>query len=345
MYPLAVIGNTPTARALLLASAKAGFEDITWVDGPAAALQLPATTLAANTTRIILALDGGDALRDYAHIPDRQQFRLAGSAFLLAELPLGNFTEGRYGAPLVNIDSHLWPDLLAVASTLSPNQPLQELKKDFHVIADCSAPEADLPSTHELWHTQIPVDLKQNKANITWLGQGQTAWQFSTRSATHYLFATPKKLPLHERQWHPLLAQAVVNAKFIGEFNAVAPKVREHWYNGQVVFLGDACYAPNPYLREASACGLEDAWVLSRMLENYEEDIAEGLQQYAKYRYPRARKIVTHGSTIAQQQNITQSPRRFFNHFKFAFNTRFLPEIAMQGIDWFYGYDCIRGFR
>ena len=35
----------------------------------------------------------------------------------------------------------------------------------------------------------------------------------------------------------------------------------------------------------------------------------------------------------------------FFNHLGTALSTRFLPEIAMQKLDWVYGYDCIKGFH
>jgi 2-polyprenyl-6-methoxyphenol hydroxylase-like FAD-dependent oxidoreductase len=91
--------------------------------------------------------------------------------------------------------------------------------------------------------------------------------------------------------------------------------------------------------------GLEDAWVLSRMLENYEEDTADGLAAYAKYRRPRARRIAREVTATVKQHNALSPLGRLRRNINIAFSTRFIPEIAMQRIDWHYDYDCIRGFR
>ena len=351
MYPVAVLGNTPTTRGLLLASKKAGFENVTWFksaprSAQATPLEFPANPIAANTTRIINTLGGGEALLDLGHQPNRQQVRFANSGFLLTELPLGDFTKARYGAPMMNIENHHWTDLLALDDPPLDYPTLNDLETNHSLVADCG-PQAQLEVTmsHTLWHAAMPLNVKQSHANITWLNQQQTAWQFSTRTATHILVAAPANQPPEEHQWHPMLREAIKQSQPVGMFNPFQILIREHWRAGKLVFLGEACSSPNPYLLEAAACGLEDAWVLSRMLENYEEDIDDGLQQYVRYRQPRARKIAAHGRSVAKRENLTQPHKRFLKHIKAAVSARFLPEIAMQNIDWFYGYDCIRGFR
>jgi 2-polyprenyl-6-methoxyphenol hydroxylase-like FAD-dependent oxidoreductase len=91
--------------------------------------------------------------------------------------------------------------------------------------------------------------------------------------------------------------------------------------------------------------GLEDAWVLSRMLENYEEAVDEGLREYARFRRARANRLSRAAAVRAEQYFENTRLGRLGRNLNLALSTRFLPEIAMQRIDWLYGHDCIRGFR
>jgi hypothetical protein len=351
MYPLACVGDNATARAAIAACHKAGFSEVTWVAGAAPGDDRGAHTLPANISRIVTALDGNAALEEFGHQPDRQQVRLATSGFLLSELPLGPFSRERYGAPHVNIEASDWPRLLPVAKevALRPHQPLAELDHAFAAVLVCT-PETEIsssqpPATHKLWHARLPLDASMSKANITWLGQRQTAWQFSTRVAQHVYFSVPLNMQPQAKDWHPLLHAAVAAAAPDREFCAYTDAVREHWHAGAVVYLGPACCPANPFLREAQSLGLEDAWVLSRMLENYEEDVQEGFREYEKYRRARTRRVATAAARRATDMTRKGRISRFLSYLNVALSSRFLPEIAMHRIDWFYGHDCIRGFR
>ncbi|MCR9262027.1 MAG: hypothetical protein NXH95_20115 [Pseudomonadaceae bacterium] len=349
MYPLAVIGDNVTARAIVHAAQANGFADITWVGTPQATT-LPATTLSANLTRVIHALGLSDALQQVSFQPDREQVRFAASGYLLTELPLGKFTTDRYGTQHVNIEHE---DLL---SLLTPRHPVrdkadpapeqQTLEQNHSLVLDCASGQVKAGApTHELWHATAPFEPGIARANMTWLGQGQTCWQFATPSALHYVFATPVNQPLVNHEWHESLHEPLAAAQLLQQFNAANTAVREHWYEGHIAYLGDACYTPNPFHRETHHIGLEDAWVLSRMMDNYEEDIGDGLREYQKYRRPRVQKIAARNVLIAQQHLPTDNLSRFRRNISMAFGTRFMPEIAMQKIDWLYSYDCIRGFR
>ena len=108
MYPVAVVGDNPAARAALLACRRSGFNDLTWSSIPDESKPStlpPAYTLPANITRVIQALCGTQALDTLAYAPDREQIRFGPSAYLLSELPLGQFSQDRYGAPHVNIET------------------------------------------------------------------------------------------------------------------------------------------------------------------------------------------------------------------------------------------------
>ena len=74
-----------------------------------------------------LAPDTIDAL---GFRPDRQQVRFAKSAYLLAELPLGEFYEQQYGAPLVNFSARSLNDRLEndIGNPLLTGKRLEEIE-------------------------------------------------------------------------------------------------------------------------------------------------------------------------------------------------------------------------
>lgn len=348
MYPIAVVGTNPTARATMLACRLAGFEDITWVSAEAkpkaASVALSAQTLPANLTRLVTALGGGKSLLSLGHVPDREQVRFAKSAYLLSELPLGKFAQDRYGAPHINIANTDFIETLNCPNKPMPGRALDQLAADNGVVLVCTDTLAVDP-THELWQANLALDSTTANANITWLGHAQTGWQFSTPDHTHYVFSTPIGVALEISDWHPSLHEAIEAATLTGSFNIAGSTVRNHWQEGNVAYLGDACYGGNIYRRESLCLGLEDAWVMSRMLENYEEDIFDGLAEYERYRKPRTNKVARTSAELAVKQAVGAPTRQFIRNLDVAFSTRFMPEIAMQRIDWLYNYDCIRGFR
>lgn len=123
----------------------------------------------------------------------------------------------------------------------------------------------------------------------------------------------------------------------------IAP-VASYWHAGKTVLLGEACHAHPTFPSLSPSAALEDAWVLSRMMERWEESPHEGFPDYARYRKPRADKLRAFASAetaILLQRQPTAVWRR---NLSWSLTSRFLPEIAMQRLDWLYGYDCIRGF-
>jgi 2-polyprenyl-6-methoxyphenol hydroxylase-like FAD-dependent oxidoreductase len=90
---------------------------------------------------------------------------------------------------------------------------------------------------------------------------------------------------------------------------------------------------------------MEDAWVLSRMMENYEEDIGDGLAAYERFRRPRHRKVLAQMRDHLIRLTQPSSARRFQQHVGTALQNRLLPEIALQQQDWLYEHDVIKGFR
>ena len=354
MYPIAIAGTGTDAAVTRLACEKAGFSDITLIGQ--ACKSLPATTLGANTTRILSALGLGEALAGIAHAPDREQLRLAKSAYLVAELPLARFYADRYGSELVNVEAADLDQILNV--TVEPNADesappqVNDLAQSYALVIVANrnhleTSTSDSPTApsdpFNYFHSTAPLADTMANCNITWLGKRQVAWHYRTSRTTHFIFASAPDKALNPADWHRSLHDVVDQATSITSNTNAG--VREHWLEGNCVYLGQASYNPTPFFREAMACGFEDAWVLSRMLENYEEAILEGLREYVKYRRPRAQKIMLESNTRATDFTQPQKSRRLLRNVGTAFSTRFLPEIAMSKRDWFHGHDCIRGFR
>jgi len=136
-------------------------------------------------------------------------------------------------------------------------------------------------------------------ANVTWMGKGQVIFQRSSQSLTHYTFITHSQLPFEQQQWHrslaPAFAQKILTQTFYPKQHAIA----ENFQDGRRAYIGDACYAQYPSFLESHNSGIEDAWVLSRMMENYEEDIGDGLREYERYRRPRAVRVAQSRPTCA----------------------------------------------
>jgi len=117
------------------------------------------------------------------------------------------------------------------------------------------------------------------------------------------------------------------------------------WTRGAITLLGDACHPLRPYLAQGAAMAIEDAWVLSRMLERWEDDPACGLPDYERYRLPRTARVQAQSRAQGEEFHLSERRAVLLRNFKLALGSRYLPEIAMQQFDWLHGYDCVRGFE
>ena len=118
----------------------------------------------------------------------------------------------------------------------------------------------------------------------------------------------------------------------------------EFWHSEKLALLGEACHGHPVFPELAVAAGLEDAWVLSRMMERWEESPHKGYPDYERYRKPRARRLRAHADAERASLATADSLQVWQRNLKWSLTSRFLPEIAMQRTDWLYGYDCIKGF-
>jgi salicylate hydroxylase len=118
----------------------------------------------------------------------------------------------------------------------------------------------------------------------------------------------------------------------------------EHWHGGRTVLLGGICHAPPPHSSYGPSAMMEDAWILSRMMERWEEEPHQDFAAFERFRKPRARRLRTHANAELQTLTLTRPSRIWQRNLAWSLTSRFLPEITMEKLDWLYGYDCIKGF-
>jgi salicylate hydroxylase len=150
------------------------------------------------------------------------------------------------------------------------------------------------------------------------------------------------------REWlqgaHPAvrsLAPGILQARYLTR--PVAP-VAEHWYAGRTALLGSICHPPAPYSTLGAATAIEDAWVLSRMMERNEDAPHRDFADYQRFRRPRALRLRTHERSELDTHTLAHPGAIWRRNLSSALVSRFLPELTMQRWDWLYGYDCIKGF-
>lgn len=142
---------------------------------------------------------------------------------------------------------------------------------------------------------------------------------------------------------HPYLRGLLANPEVTLQAEPIT-SVAEYWFAEKMVLLGGACHAHPAFPELTASAALEDAWVLSRMMERWEETPHKGFADYERYRKPRARRLRAYAeaerATLAERSAAATWQR----NFKWSLTSRFLPEIAMARTDWLYGYDAIKGF-
>ncbi len=144
--------------------------------------------------------------------------------------------------------------------------------------------------------------------------------------------------------WHPMV-RTLIDAE--GELFKWALYDRDPlpaWTRGAITLLGDACHPMLPYLAQGAAMAIEDAWVLSRMLERWEDQPQRGLVDYERFRRQRTARVQRESRAQGQDYHLKGRWPALRRNLTLTLGSRYLPEIAMSRFDWLHGYDCVRGF-
>lgn len=136
---------------------------------------------------------------------------------------------------------------------------------------------------------------KGKRFGILPLGNGSVSWWAvanEKQSLPHHMSGRKKKLLSKFRNWYapiPLLISATPDEN-ISKTNAFDRIPSTGWHDGKVVLLGNAAHPTTPNAGLEVNTSIEDAWVLSELLEK-EKDIETALTKYEELRYPRTTLI------------------------------------------------------
>ncbi len=350
MYHVAIIGESLAAQVAALACAASGFHDIDRLQGSQHPNEEPQVySLGANASRLLRALVP-ESIDGLGFQPDRRQVRFAKSAYLLAELPLGEFYQQRYGSPLVNFSA---PALTAYLEEQIDNPLKNPMSLDdaeiFHQLTVLADSERGTKASNDdpsflIYHASLPYH-PLRKANVLWRGNGQYIEQLADKDQVHFQFVTRADIPFDPEQWHDSLQDALAAKMQVGGMSLNGFTASETFFSGRVAYLHSALTSASYIKVDAGNTALEDAWVLSRMMENYEEDIGDGLGAFERFRRPRHRKVAAKLCDHLLKLTEPSVNKRFSQHVGMALQNRLLPELALAQQDWLYAHDVIKGFR
>jgi len=143
---------------------------------------------------------------------------------------------------------------------------------------------------------------------------------------------------------HHHLSDALQGVQTASYVESGCPRVAEFWHAGKAGLLGDACHPLPGYESQGACAAIEDAWVLSVMMERWEEAPHEGFSDYQRYRRPRMKKMLSGTAEAVAELLAESSSQQFRRNLKWSLQNRFLPEMSMAKWDWLYAYNCIKGF-
>jgi salicylate hydroxylase len=144
---------------------------------------------------------------------------------------------------------------------------------------------------------------------------------------------------LHDlRNWHEDVKTIIRNIDTPYKWALLGREPLDHYVQGRVCLMGDAAHPTLPFLAQGANMALEDAVVIARCLDTFDEP-AEALRRYEAARLERTAAIVRGSS---------DNTKRFHNP---AFGSpegaaayvarEFLPEKVKQRYDWLYEYDAL----
>jgi salicylate hydroxylase len=109
------------------------------------------------------------------------------------------------------------------------------------------------------------------------------------------------------------------------------------WTVGQATLLGDACHSTLPFLAQGGSMAIEDAYVLARCLDQF-DDVAIALQRYEAARLERTRHIVL--AAVDQKDRLHGDALKSADTAKQHVAEKWTPERMATLYDGIYGYDA-----
>ena len=341
----------------------------------------PIIELTANATRILQALGLKKALAARSPEPLYSLTRTGRGGLLLSQRPLGAFSTARYGATCYLLAQSELLELLHDACDQADVEihelaaPLRAIDhstgtltfadgtRQQHDIIAIAVPLQAEEDSSRFSSTPTPAEFTVLRADSSQQGNAQAVqiWtskalcciEYPRKGGSQLLAIIPgahdhsppeQILSDHLATLHPHLRNLANGFERVSRLDGIDELPREHWHHARRVLLGNACHRLPAYATQATAATMEDAWVLSTMLERWEASPTEGLADYQRFRRPRVLKIREHAVAQARALTLAESKAIWRRNFIWGMTSRFLPEHSMSQDDWLFGYDCIKGF-
>lgn len=354
-------------------------------DQPSIAAPGDPLTLPPNATRVLRALGARLPLELISYQPSGLQQRGGRSGFLMSELPLGELAANRYGAPYLISEYHsLRRLLLQLAQNagvliryehICIGREQQTATFSDHsrhrarllVGADGTAstlrsslPQGAPKQAHagQQWSGSIAIERVpeslQQPAVTLWLGNGgyishcllpdhaQLHWR-ACQLGTHP--SPPTSVGAAFGAWQATLLQLLQSTVDVDSAALHDSSPPQALVDDAFALIGDAAHPLALHLDQGAALALEDAWVLSRFIDQLEHDPSAACAEYQRFRLNRVRLMTTRAQVEGQRRSAAPGLASFLDRAKTSLTSRFLPELAMQRLDWMFRYDCIRGFE
>jgi 6-hydroxynicotinate 3-monooxygenase len=94
------------------------------------------------------------------------------------------------------------------------------------------------------------------------------------------------------RGFHPQVEQVLAACPDVHKWAIVDRDSLEHWADGNVTLLGDACHPMTPYMAQGAAMAIEDAAVLSRCVDGVErEGLSNAFRRFEAARRERTTRV------------------------------------------------------
>lgn len=138
--------------------------------------------------------------------------------------------------------------------------------------------------------------------------------------------------------WHPVITEIIRQADAHYRWALFDREPLDHWVDGNVALLGDACHPMLPFLAQGAVMAIEDAWVLADSIKGCDAgNLGQALQGYQTQRLARTAKV---------QREAAANQRRFHYGFRPAYwplqiTTKLMPNLLHRRQDWLYGHSVI----
>lgn len=376
MRAVRIAGTGVPALTLALALCRSGLQNVELFAAATEPAKDPGLSLSPNATRVLNALGLGQALDTHSVEPSLMVERAWRSGYLLTQRPLGKFARQRYGAPHMVIPEPVLEDIMraelqaydvgfSAGDALGRDLPGGSPVAGAHIVVGCDGPQSrvrqamgystdPLVSDYSLWRARADKAVAgrslDTNAVVSWVGPRQAFghWPGAAAGCLELLAIFPNasgRVDQAFANWHPSVRALIDRSQGQHSQPLTETPPISQWYHEDWVLLGDACQLVHPYLQQGTAVAIEDAWVLARMLDRWEEEVTSAFRDYERYRKVRVNRLRAETRSRWEQATLAAGIGAQRRNVKLSLMSRFLPEMAMAQLDWLYGYDCIKGFE